>query len=163
MRRTVLLLRHAKADREVWVGSDHDRPLTAEGRRAAKQVGAWLSAADLAPDLVLTSSAARAQGTAELAAGAGHWRCPNRATSGLYQASPAELVEVLRGLEPEVERPLLVGHEPAWSHLAALLIGGGHLRLPTGAVAAVRFELPSWGELAPGEGELVLLVAPKRL
>jgi phosphohistidine phosphatase len=163
MRRTVLLLRHAKADREAGAGSDHDRPLTAEGRRAAKQLGAWLSEADLAPDLLLTSSAVRALATAELAAAAGRWRCPCRAISALYGASPTELVELLRGLEPEVERPLLVGHEPVWSNLATLLIGGGHLRLPTGAVAAVRFELPSWGELTPGEGELLLLVAPKRL
>lgn len=163
MRRTLLLLRHAKAEREAQAGNDHDRPLSAEGRRTAKQVGAWLSAADLAPDLLLTSSALRARATAELAAAAGRWRCPCRATASLYEASPAEIVEQLRGLEPQVERPLLVGHEPVWSSLATLLIGGGRLRLPTGAVAAVRFELPSWDELAPGEGELVLLVGPKRL
>ncbi len=163
MRRTVLLLRHAKAEREGWAGEDHDRPLTAEGRRAARRVGAWISAADLAPDLLLASSAARARATAELAAAAGHWRCPRRAVSALYDATPAELVEVLRGLEPGVERPLLVGHEPAWSQLASQLAGGGRLRLPTAALAAVRFELSAWSQLAPGAGALELLLAPKRL
>jgi phosphohistidine phosphatase len=159
----VLLVRHAKAERETWPGNDHERPLTAAGRRAAKRVGAWLSAADLVPDLLVTSSARRAQATADLARAAGRWRCPCRAISALYEASPEVVVELLRGLEPEVERPLLVGHEPAWSALAAALIGGGRLRLPTGAVAVVRFELPSWAELAPGRGELALLLAPKRL
>ncbi len=163
MRRTVLLLRHAKADREAASGSDHERPLTAAGRRAAEGIGAWLSAADHAPDLVLSSSAVRARATAELAAAAGRWSCPSRVLPALYEASPPEIVELLRGLRPEVERPLLVGHEPVWSELTARLIGGGRLRLPTAGLAAVRFDLPSWSGISSGAGELLLLVAPKWL
>ncbi len=163
MRRTVLLLRHAKAEGQAGAAADHERALAERGRRDARQMGGWLSAAGLAPDLLVSSSALRAQSTAELAAAGGKWSCPRQTTSALYEAAPEEIVELLRGLDAVVERPLLVGHEPAFSGLASLLVGGGRLRLATAAVAGIRLELPSWSQLAPGEGELVVLVAPKRV
>jgi phosphohistidine phosphatase len=58
---------------------------------------------------------------------------------------------------------LLVGHEPTWSALVSLLIGGGSIRLPTAGVAGIRFEADSWRDIEPGSGELRFLVAPKVL
>src|SRR3954453_20184933 len=63
----LLLIRHAQAaDGPV----DIDRPLTAQGRRQAEDLGRWLEQAGLAPGAVLVSPARRAQQTWEQAAAA---------------------------------------------------------------------------------------------
>jgi phosphohistidine phosphatase SixA len=54
---------------------------------------------------------------------------------------------------------MAVGHEPTWSHTASLLIGGGSIRVVTGAVAAV--EVASWAGLAPGGGRLLWMLVPR--
>ena len=57
------LLRHAKSS---WKGpglNDHDRPLNKRGRQTAKMMAAYLRRAKIAPDLVICSTAVRAQQT----------------------------------------------------------------------------------------------------
>jgi phosphohistidine phosphatase SixA len=39
---------------------------------------------------------------------------------------------------------LVVGHQPTSSQVAELLIGGGSLRLPTGALARVDLDVDQW-------------------
>ena len=62
-----------------------------------------------------------------------------------------------------VSRALVVGHEPVWSQLAARLVGGGRLAMPTAAVATIAFSEAGWSEVAPGRGELLWLVTPRLL
>jgi phosphohistidine phosphatase len=69
----------------------------------------------------------------------------------------------LRELPGEVETALAVGHEPTWSETAARLVGGGSIKLATGAVAAVGLDIQGWGELSSGRGELLWLLPPKLL
>ena len=58
---------------------------------------------------------------------------------------------------------MLVGHEPTWSALATLLVGGGRLRLPTAGLAHVAFDCDDWAEVGPGAGVLYALVTPALL
>jgi phosphohistidine phosphatase len=58
---------------------------------------------------------------------------------------------------------LVVGHEPTCSEAVALLIGGGHIRLPTAAVARVDLETERWEEVGPGTGVLAWSVVPRLL
>lgn len=159
----LLLLRHGKSDWEVPFESDEDRPLARRGRRAAELVGKTLERVDLVPDLVITSSALRARDTVERAADAGKWGCPVEVTEKLYGASPAGVLEVVRRLPPEVERVLLVGHEPTWSSFLAEAVGGGDFRFPTAALALVRFHVGGWDSVEPGTGELQWLLPPRLL
>jgi phosphohistidine phosphatase len=159
--RHLLLLRHAKAERD-GPQRDRDRQLTDRGRRDAARMGRFLTAAEMVPDLVLTSSAARAEATAEIALEAGGWSCALRRIPAFYDASPGEVLEAVRasGGGPTL---LVVGHEPTWSATAVILIGGGSLRLPTAGLAHVHFELEDWSEVAPGRGVLRGLVTPGML
>jgi phosphohistidine phosphatase len=157
----LLLLRHAKAERDGG-GRDHDRELTDRGRRDAALMGRFLTAAETVPDLVLTSSAARARATAELAVKAGRWRCPLRETAALYDTSVERALGVVRS-DGKGATLLLVGHEPTWSTLAEALMGGGQVRLPTAGLAHLVFEAADWAEVAPGTGVLHGLIAPAML
>ena len=59
---TLLLMRHAQA--APMAATDHDRPLTAYGRRQAHEMG--LQLADRRIDLAMVSSARRTQQTLSL-------------------------------------------------------------------------------------------------
>jgi phosphohistidine phosphatase len=160
--RHLLLLRHAKAARPEGV-RDHDRPLTGRGRRDAELMGRFLTAAEGAPGLIVTSTAERARATAELAKEAGAWRAAVRETPALYEATTERALDIVRSLERSRETVMLVGHEPTWSTLATLLVGGGQLRLPTAGLAHVAFDCADWAEVGPRAGVLYALIIPALL
>ena len=60
--RTLVILRHAKAERPAEL-ADADRPLTQRGHADAAAAGAWLAARGYRPDLVLCSPAKRTRQT----------------------------------------------------------------------------------------------------
>src|SRR5919106_1216821 len=71
--KTLLVMRHAKSDWNADYGRDHERPLNERGIGSARLMGKVLSDKGQAPDLVITSTALRAQKTAALAKEAGKW------------------------------------------------------------------------------------------
>lgn len=160
---SLILFRHGKSDRDASYESDHERPLAKRGIKASKAMGKWLADRELVPDRAVTSSAVRARQTLELAAEAGTWDCDIEASDGLYQVTAADVIRLVRAQESSTERLLLVGHEPNWSYVASLLIGGGSIRLPTAAMAGIEFDETSWAGVSPGGGELRWLQVPRML
>src|SRR5689334_6927644 len=86
------LLRHAKSSWEDESLADHDRPLSARGRRAAYAVGRYLREHGIEPELVLCSSSTR---TRETLARIG---LSGQVEPGLYGASAGELLTRVREL-----------------------------------------------------------------
>jgi len=160
---TLLLLRHGKSDWDAPSTADHERPLARRGIKAAKAVGRFLAATSEVPGEVFTSTAVRARKTVELAAEAGGWACPVRLVPELYGATPAAVLALVRAYDGPASTLLLAGHEPTWSELLTLLTGGGRCRFPTAAVAALHFEVETFGEVGPGGGELLWLLPPRLL
>jgi phosphohistidine phosphatase len=112
------LVRHAEAaDGEP----DELRPLTAEGRRAARELGERLAADGVRPDAVLTSPLLRARETgAELARPAGIEPEPDE------RLAPGATPEAVRAAAEERggETVVVVGHQPDCGRIAAALSGG---------------------------------------
>ena len=164
MTKKLLLLRHGKSDWPANLNSeDRERPLASRGRRAARRIGRFLTAVDSKPDAVITSAAVRARTTVELAAEAGDWKCPIQVSETLYEAAPQDVLAEIRS-QPSAPRILLVaGHEPTWSELLSLLIGGGDIKIVTASVARVELPINSWGEADFGHAILDWLVTPKLL
>ncbi len=163
----LFLLRHAKSDWHADYDDDHGRPLNPRGQEAARRMGHFLAALGQVPELILSSSAVRARNTAELAAMEGKWDCELRLLPELYHCSPRGALGLLAQEGGEAGSVLLVGHEPTWSELASLLLGGGETRADIKMVTATlaRFDLPiaSWTESIPGRAILAFLVSPKLL
>ncbi len=153
----LIVLRHGKSD---WgTGApDHERPLNKRGRGAAALMGRLLTAIGQQPDRVITSSATRAATTAELAAEAGHWECPIEVTDALYGTSPGAVLRLLTATGGESERLMLVGHEPTWSNLVAVLTGA---RVRIATATAVGIDVPSWRGVAPDTGEISYVLPPR--
>lgn len=162
--RTLYLLRHGKSDWGANFDDDHGRPLAERGIKAARKVGEFLSRVDQVPDLVISSSALRARTTAELAVEAGGWSSELEITPHLYGTSPLAVLDILKDLDRTfVHSVMLVGHEPTWSEVLSLLIGGGEHRFPTAALACLRFEATHWSEIRAGSAELQWLLPPRLL
>lgn len=169
--KTLTLLRHAKSDWGDDRLDDHDRPLAPRGEQACARIGAWLARETEAPQLVLCSSALRARQTLERVVPHLPTRPAVRVEDSLYLAGPSGLLDAVKGVEDEVTRLLLVGHNPGMHALAVQLAGRGDARatsalrrkFPTGAVAVLRFDAGSWAAIDPVGGELRHFVTPRSL
>ncbi len=158
---TLLVLRHGKSDWDIEYGADIDRPLARRGRRAATAIGRHLAEVGPEPTLALTSPARRAQDTLERVMAAAGTTCPVRIVDRFYGHGVGAVVDELRELDEASETVLVVGHEPTWSDLIAILTGS-RVRFPTAALARLDLDAP-WADIGPGHATLTWLVLPREL
>jgi phosphohistidine phosphatase len=172
--RTLVLMRHAQSGHPGGV-RDHDRPLTESGRTAAGLAGDWLRS-NLDPiDEVLCSTALRAQQTARATGTA----APIRSELDVYDATPRDVLRVLRTTGAAVLTLLVVGHAPGIPALAVqLIVNDGspgeagqqaageqgaadqlQVRFPTAALAVLQFA-GEWAELDEGAARLTFFRIP---
>lgn len=152
------LLRHAHAgDPMKWHGPDDVRPLSEKGRLQAEKLGLFLADAGFQPDAILSSPLTRALETARLVATP--LKMPVIVVDALGR--PLDLESVDRILEDagDPRRPVLVGHDPDFSALAADL--AGIAELPIRKATLVRIDAPR--PLESGRGLLRWLVPPDLL
>jgi phosphohistidine phosphatase len=168
--KTLTLLRHARSDWDDTVQRDFDRPLNNRGRRAARTVGREMKRLGLSFDRVVASPAVRVRETlAEVEAAFGALAA--EFDQRIYLATPDTLLEIAQGLPAEVERLLLVGHNPGLEQLVLALAGpqSGPLReevevkYPTATLAELRLPIESWAELREGTAELTRFIRPRDL
>lgn len=157
--RELLLLRHAEAMNAGPDGRDSERPLSAHGEAQARAAGQWLVEQGADPDVVLCSSARRAQMTADAACVALRTRTP-RFLPAIYQATPGELLALVENHAADARQVLLVGHNPGMEQLLALLTEGRSAAARGLSPAALAWiELPG-DALEPGHGRLRALWSP---
>lgn len=158
MKRTLVLLRHAKAS---WAEDvrDHERPLEQRGREDAPVAGRWLR--DNVPDIdvVVCSTALRTQQTWELAAAEFGGSPTLVLEPRIYAATVGELFSVVHDLTDDVTTALLIGHNPGLSELVWEL-SRSEFGLKTAGIAVLRGE-GGWLDVAPNWAELVESVTPR--
>lgn len=151
--RTLILLRHAHAEPVGDGQSDLDRALSAEGLAEAEAAGRWLAEQGLSADRVLCSPARRTRETLEAVLG-GIGFVEQRLVDGIYEATAGALAELV-DQHHDVERLMLVGHNPGLERLAALMHSGqsGDYRgMPPGSVVVLDF--PADAAVEPGVASL---------
>ncbi|MBA3488574.1 MAG: histidine phosphatase family protein [Longispora sp.] len=126
---TLLLLRHAKAERPVGV-PDEQRPLSARGLADAAAAGEWLAEHGYVPQLVLCSPSRRTKETWRQVAQALPTEPLVEYVHDIYAGGPWELLELIRKTPKGTPTVLVIGHNPTLELLAALLDpqGGGGMR-----------------------------------
>jgi phosphohistidine phosphatase len=155
----LILMRHAKSD---WsqAGPDIERPLNPRGRRAAPVMGAWLTEQRCLPETVLCSPAVRTRETWERLG----LDAPLDIVPALYHATPATMLEVLRGARGETV--LMLGHNPGIGAFADALLqrAPGHPRFaayPTCATLVAAFDIDGWPALRLGTGTADAFAVPR--
>ena len=152
------LLRHAHAgDPMKWHGPDDVRPLSEKGRLQAERLGLFLAEAGFEPDAIVSSPMARALETARLVATP--LGLPVRVNDALAGPLEIEALEALLSASGDPRRPLLVGHDPDFSQLAADLTGLAELPVRKGALVRIDLARP----LEAGAGLLRWLLPPDLL
>ncbi len=159
----LLIMRHAKSSWDDPAVRDFDRPLNQRGHHAAPRMGQRLHVRGIAPDLILSSPARRAHATAALVAGELGYASHNiQLEPRIYEAERDTLLDLVQHLAPHHHEVLLCGHNPGLHALAECLISSRHLwHFPTGAVACVSFDLPTWQAVVCGAGTLQFFDFPK--
>ena len=161
--KTLLLLRHGKSSWTDESLADHDRPLKKRGREAAKRMGQLIRELDVVPDHILTSSAARATATAELAASAAKFNGEIEVVPDLYHADPSAFAAITSRVPNRFERVLIVGHNPGLEDWLDRLTGNLEA-FPTAALARIELRVDSWRDLsADTRGALKGLWRPKEM
>lgn len=146
--RTLVLLRHAKAEPPDNYADDFDRPLSRRGRGDAEAAGRWLVSAGLVPDLVLCSAAVRTRET-WLSVSKAVGSVPVTFEQSLYLSNAVEALELIQETDATVGTLLVIGHNPTMSVLSALLDRDGSISgdgLHTSGLAVHRFN-DVWGAL----------------
>src|SRR5215210_5869688 len=126
----LVIVRHAEA---ASGEPDELRPLTPQGREAARALGRQLEREGFQPDAILTSPLLRARETArELARPAGLEPEPDE------RLAPGATAEAVRAaVEERGETVVVVGHQPDCSKIAAELTGGPEPAFPPGGMVAI--------------------------
>ena len=130
----LILMRHAKSDHDDPALSDHDRPLSARGRRDSPRMAVWLEEQGCVPDLILCSSSFRTRETAELLLD--HWDQNPVVVSceDLYLSSPETMLEAIGSENRGLNRVMVLAHNPGTSMLASMLAKES-MEMVTAAVA----------------------------
>jgi phosphohistidine phosphatase len=174
--RRLILLRHAKTERESPSGQDRDRRLDARGREDTLIIGHYLAEQRLVPDLVLVSPATRTRETWELLAPALKPAPAADIVDGLYGADASELLQAIRmasgrATDGDLKSILVVAHNPGLHELSLGLIGKSKAadrealedNLPTSGLTVFKFAIDDWNDVSVRRGTLERFVSPRLL
>jgi phosphohistidine phosphatase len=163
--KTLLILRHAKSSWKDPDLPDHDRPLNKRGKHDAPRMGKLLKDEDLIPDLIISSTAARAKKTAELVAKACKYKGGIVRSHSLYVAELADYLKILQELSDKHKAVLVVGHSPSVEETVEVLTGSSDVIMPTCALAHISLPIHNWAELNKQKikGKLLKVWRPKEL
>lgn len=139
--RELILLRHAHAEAASTGQADLDRPLSPIGLAEAEAAGGWLKENKLLPDCVLCSPSRRTRETLEAVLGITGF-VEKRLEDTVYDATPGTLMGLIEA-RSDVDRLLVVGHNPGLEQLVALLSEGStsdYRGMPPGGIAVLTFK-----------------------
>lgn len=163
MTKTLLILRHAKSSWKNEKLKDFDRPLKHRGEEAANLIGKVITMAELVPQVILCSPAKRAKQTAELVAEEAKFKGELKFVESFYMGEPENYIKELKELPDEIERVMVVGHNPGLEALLQLLDGKVD-SLPTGSLAYLVLDVKHWADLTKATvGDLISFWEPDEI
>ena len=138
---------------------DFDRPLNDRGRESAELIGKHLASEKLIDPLLICSPALRTRETAEIVLKNSNVRAEERFDERIYEASLRDLMQVISEIPDDKQVVIMIGHNPGFEELLAFLTGEAR-RMPTAALAKIKFDVASWSDVRTGEGSLECFMIP---
>ena len=163
----IILFRHGKAEQPATNVVDFDRRLSGRGRMNASQMGAFLAAQKMLPDLILVSPAARTMETLKIASQT--WPdIEQKVCDSIYEATANGLTLLVAERASNTRNVMIVGHNPslvvALNHMVGEHHGDRNLSyFPTCCVADVGFAVDFLGSITPHEGTLLSMMRVRDL
>jgi phosphohistidine phosphatase len=163
MMKTILIMRHGKSSWKQKDIEDHERPLKKRGKKCTEIIGEMVIKKELVPQVILCSTAVRAQQTAERFMEAVQFNGKIEYLDELYLAEEEKVAQILAQLPDEIERAMVIGHNPGLEGLVQEL--DKHVKsMPTAALACFALQIKSWKDFdLKTEAELVGYWKPAEL
>ncbi len=163
MKRYLYIVRHAKAEEGGAFFKDFDRELTTSGIMDAARMGKFLAEKGLTPQLLLSSSAARAFQTAQIMSEQlGYPKEGIRSTRNLYDGGPRAYLSAVNTSPETCQYLMIFGHNPDVSYFAEYLTGADIGSMSKGGVVTVEFENLEWEAVSAHTGKLISYDFPKQ-
>jgi phosphohistidine phosphatase len=147
--KTILVMRHAKAETESPTDNDFDRRLKKKGIVAAQYISESLSDIRIVPDIIITSPVIRALSTAHILAE--HFGLQQKMLIKNYLYSRLytfkEIVEDIISFQNESDTVIIIGHNPGISYLLQQIDSKSNDVLTTSSAVVFDFEATNWSEL----------------
>ncbi len=144
--RHLFLMRHAKSSWKVPGLIDFDRPLNKRGKTAAPAMGRLLQSQNQVPNRIISSSACRARETAALLAESCAYPQAIELRDELYLPTPHNFCEVIADVDDEIERLLIISHNPGSEDFLYKLTGE-LITMATADIAHLAFDMESWEDI----------------
>jgi len=161
--KTLLLMRHAKSSWKQAELPDHERPLNNRGKKDAPVMGSLIKEKELVPQKIIYSSAVRAKETAILVQNKSGFTGKVDCLDSFYLAEPNVYLEPLRSLPDNIERVMVIGHNPGLEGLLQIL-SGQIMSLSAGSAAHILLHINQWNEInLDCQAELVETFSPRDL
>ena len=159
----ICLVRHAKSSWKYPQLDDFERPLKKRGRKNAPFMGKIVHQLGFSPDLIITSPASRAAMTARALAFEINYPLEKiRYLALVYESDEIDLIHILEGLDDNLKKVMLVGHNPALTRLANSIGNYPISNIPTSGVFCVALDITSWSGIKKNPGKLKYFEFPKK-
>lgn len=142
----LLIMRHAKSSWKNSDLTDHERPLKKRGKNDAKRMGKLLKSKKIVPDLIICSTALRAQETADLLVKSMKYKNELVFTDSLYMAEPRDILLAINDHAKNQKTVLVIGHNPGSEALLQILTGKVE-SLPTASIAYITAKIDKWKDI----------------
>lgn len=150
--KTLFIVRHGKSDWSYPDVRDIDRSLKERGVNDGYRMAGRMLEKNLIPDLLISSTAARATQTALI-----FLRVLDIADDklvfdkNLYLADEDDILSVIYAVDDSVENLMIFGHNPGFTYLANSLSNLNIMNVPTTGLVSLKFDIKSWNEISRGK------------
>lgn len=168
MKRELLIMEHGNVKRGFYKG-DQSYELKDKGKRNAQRIGVWLETNNLMPDYVICSDAEYVQVSAEKTCKAAGTNLNIIQTQEYpYAANEEEIINLIKNSPENINRILLVGHNPTLEFVLSTLSSENIPKTKKGKVlspaALAHFSIDcDWSEISEYCAVLLEIVYPKKL
>jgi phosphohistidine phosphatase len=165
IKRTILLMRHAKSSWNDPHLRDFDRPLNHRGKNDAPRMGAYLKGLGIIPGRIVSSPAVRAKATIlkvldamDLPDDLVEW------DENLYFTGPGSYVDAIRKTGDQINSVMTVGHNPMTDEVVSFLSKTTvNKHIATATIACLEVNLSSWKDLESGCCDIKWITTPKEV
>lgn len=153
--KTLYLVRHAKAVDHHLDIDDYDRTLSERGIQDAHKVARKFHSREDNPELMISSTAARALQTAIIFCKVLNFPFERlMLNEGIYDSSTSALLQIIGSVDDQVQSLMLFGHNPEFAQLGEQLSDGFDEHLPTSGTLKLTFATGHWKHLSESAGSL---------
>jgi len=127
-------------------------------------MGRWIAENNLAPRVVICSTAKRAQQTYQLVQDVVKWDVETVHTDELYLAPAHTYIQHLSQLPDNIPTAMVIGHNPGMEELISQLSGKSQT-MPTCALVVIKLDVNVWSQLSANvcSGQIQHHVLPREL